>query len=98
MVAAWFLEGADAIQPSRDPLRGGPARQRPLQLLGRNDGRAGGYAGVHQPPDIAILIHCRNRNLMVALVNRHATTAIVTVVVTLIGSLNVFLLYQTFFG
>jgi Mn2+/Fe2+ NRAMP family transporter len=44
------------------------------------------------------LIHCRNRNLMVALVNRHATTAIATVVVTLIGSLNVFLLYQTFFG
>jgi manganese transport protein len=47
---------------------------------------------------LALLIHCRNRNLMGALVNRRATTAIATVVVTLIVSLNVFLLYQTFFG
>jgi manganese transport protein len=36
--------------------------------------------------------------VMGALVNRRATTAIATVVVALIVSLNVFLLYQTFFG
>jgi manganese transport protein len=47
---------------------------------------------------IPLLIHCRNRQVMGALVNRPATTAIATVVVTLIVSLNVFLLYQTFFG
>jgi manganese transport protein len=47
---------------------------------------------------IPLLIHCRNRNLMGALTNHRATTAIATVVVTLIVSLNVFLLYQTFFG
>ncbi len=47
---------------------------------------------------IPLLIHCRNRNLMGALVNRRLTTAIASVVVTLIVSLNVFLLYQTFFG
>ncbi len=35
---------------------------------------------------------------MGALVNHRATTAIATVVVTLIVSLNVFLLYQTFFS
>jgi manganese transport protein len=46
---------------------------------------------------IPLLIHCRNRNVMGALVNRRPTTAIATVVVTLIVSLNVFLLYQTFF-
>ena len=47
---------------------------------------------------IPLLIHCRNRNVMGALVNRRPTTAIATVVVTLIVSLNVFLLYQTFFS
>ena len=47
---------------------------------------------------IPLLIHCRNRQIMGALVNHRATTAIATVVVTLIVSLNVFLLYQTFFG
>jgi len=47
---------------------------------------------------IPLLIHCRNRSVMGALVNRRLTTAIATVVVTLIVSLNVFLLYQTFFG
>ena len=47
---------------------------------------------------IPLLIHCRNRNVMGALVNRRATTVIATVVVTLIVSLNVFLLYQTFFS
>src|ERR687893_150790 len=45
---------------------------------------------------IPLLIHCRNRNVMGALVNRRLTTAVATVVVTLIVSLNVFLLYQTF--
>jgi manganese transport protein len=47
---------------------------------------------------IPLLIHCRNRQVMGALVNRRATTAIATVVVALIVCLNVFLLYQTFFG
>jgi manganese transport protein len=46
---------------------------------------------------IPLLIHCRNRNLMGILTNHHATTAIATVVVTLIVSLNVLLLYETFF-
>jgi hypothetical protein len=35
---------------------------------------------------------------MGALVNRRTTTAVTTVVVTAIVSLNVFLFYQTFFG
>jgi manganese transport protein len=47
---------------------------------------------------IPLLIFCRNRNVMGVLVNRHMTTAVATVVVALIVSLNVFLLYQTFFG
>jgi manganese transport protein len=47
---------------------------------------------------IPLLIHCRNRSIMGALVNRRLTTGIATVVVTLIVSLNVFLLYRTFFG
>jgi manganese transport protein len=47
---------------------------------------------------IPLLIHCRNRQVMGALVNRRLTTVIATVVVTLIVSLNVFLLYQTFFS
>jgi manganese transport protein len=47
---------------------------------------------------IPLLIHCRNRNVMGALVNHRLTTAVATVVVTLIVCLNVFLLYQTFFA
>ena len=47
---------------------------------------------------IPLLIFCRNRNLMGVLVNHRLTTAVATVVVTLIVSLNVFLLYQTFFA
>jgi manganese transport protein len=43
-----------------------------------------------------LLIFCRNRNVMGTLVNHRLTTIIATVVVTLIVSLNVFLLYQTF--
>src|SRR5215207_3551951 len=45
---------------------------------------------------IPLLIFCRNRNVMGTLVNHRLTTTIATVVVTLIVSLNVFLLYQTF--
>jgi manganese transport protein len=41
---------------------------------------------------------CRNRNVMGALVNHRLTTAVATVVVALIVSLNVFLLYRTFFS
>jgi manganese transport protein len=47
---------------------------------------------------IPLLIHCRNRSVMGALINRRLTTGIATVVVALIVSLNVFLLYRTFFG
>src|ERR671921_479651 len=47
---------------------------------------------------IPLLIFCRNRNVMGTLVNHRLTTTIATVVVTLIVSLNVFLLYQTFFS
>jgi manganese transport protein len=47
---------------------------------------------------IPLLIFCRNRNVMGTLVNHKITTAVASVVVTLIVSLNVFLLYQTFFG
>jgi manganese transport protein len=47
---------------------------------------------------IPLLIFCRNRNVMGALVNHRLITAVATVVVNLIVSLNVFLLYQTFFA
>jgi manganese transport protein len=47
---------------------------------------------------IPLLIFCRNRGLMGGLVNYRLTTAVATVVVALIVSLNVFLLYQTFFS
>jgi manganese transport protein len=47
---------------------------------------------------VPLLIFCRNRNVMGTLVNRKITTAVASVVVALIVSLNVFLLYQTFFG
>jgi manganese transport protein len=47
---------------------------------------------------IPLLIFCRNRDVMGALVNHRLTTVVATVVVTLIVSLNVFLLYQIFFA
>jgi manganese transport protein len=47
---------------------------------------------------IPLLIFCRNRDIMGVLVNRRLTTAVATVVVTLIVCLNVFLLYRTFFA
>ena len=47
---------------------------------------------------IPLLMFCRNRDIMGALVNHRLTTAVAMVVVALIVSLNVFLLYQTFFG
>jgi manganese transport protein len=47
---------------------------------------------------IPLLVFCRDRGLMGTLVNHRLTTAVASVVVTLIVSLNVFLLYQTFFG
>lgn len=47
---------------------------------------------------IPLLIFCRNRGLMGGLVNYRLTTAVATVVVGLIVTLNIFLLYQTFFG
>jgi manganese transport protein len=47
---------------------------------------------------IPLLIFCRNRNVMGVLVNHRLTTAVATVVVALIVSLNVFLLYRTFFA
>src|SRR5215207_4607742 len=47
---------------------------------------------------IPLLLFCRNRNLMGVLVNHRLTTAVATVVVMLIVSLNVFLLFRTFFA
>ena len=47
---------------------------------------------------IPLLIFCRNRRVMGALVNHRITTVVASVVVALIVSLNVFLLYQTFLG
>jgi len=47
---------------------------------------------------VPLLIFCRNRGLMGGLVNHRLTTAVATVVVALIVSLNVFLIYQTFFA
>jgi manganese transport protein len=47
---------------------------------------------------IPLLIFCRTRNVMGTLVNHRLTTAVASVVVALIVSLNVFLLYQTFLG
>jgi manganese transport protein len=47
---------------------------------------------------VPLLIFCRNRNVMGTLVNHKITTAVASVVVALIVSLNVFLLYQTFLG
>ena len=47
---------------------------------------------------IPLLMFCRNRSVMGVLVNHRTTTALASVVVMLIVSLNVFLLYQTFFG
>jgi len=45
---------------------------------------------------VPLLLFCRNRGLMGELVNRRITTALATVVVTAIISLNVFLLAQLF--
>ncbi len=47
---------------------------------------------------IPFLLFCRNRGVMGALTNHRLTTAVAMVVVALIVTLNVFLLYQTFFG
>jgi manganese transport protein len=47
---------------------------------------------------IPLLMFCRNRDVMGTLVNHRLTTTVAAVVVVLIVSLNVFLLYQTFFG
>jgi manganese transport protein len=47
---------------------------------------------------IPLLMFSRNRDLMGNLVNWRITTAVATVVVALIVSLNMFLLYQTFLG
>lgn len=47
---------------------------------------------------IPLLLFCRNRSLMGNLVNRPLTTAVATVVIVVIVSLNLFLLQQTFFA
>jgi manganese transport protein len=47
---------------------------------------------------IPLLIFCRNRNVMGVLVNHRLTTAVATVVITLIVSLNVLLLYRKSFA
>ena len=47
---------------------------------------------------VPLVLFTRRRDLMGDLVNHRVTTALATVVVTLIIGLNAFLLYQTFFG
>jgi manganese transport protein len=47
---------------------------------------------------VPLVIFCRNRSLMGALVNRRSTTAVATVVASVIIALNLFLLEQTLFG
>ncbi|MCW2949486.1 MAG: Manganese transport protein MntH [Thermoleophilia bacterium] len=47
---------------------------------------------------IPLLMFCRNRELMGSLVNRRLTTATAVVVVAIIVSLNIYLLYGTFFS
>jgi Mn2+/Fe2+ NRAMP family transporter len=47
---------------------------------------------------VPLLIFCRNRDVMGTLVNHRLTTTVATVVVFLIVSLDVFLLYQSFFS
>ena len=47
---------------------------------------------------VPLVMFTRRRDLMGDLVNHKITTAVATAVVTLIIGLNLFLLYQTFFG
>jgi manganese transport protein len=47
---------------------------------------------------VPLVLFTRRRDLMGDLVNRPVTTAVAALVAGLIISLNVFLLYQTFFG
>ena len=47
---------------------------------------------------IPLILFTRRRDLMGVLVNKRITTAMVTVVAALIIALNLFLLYQIFFG
>jgi manganese transport protein len=47
---------------------------------------------------VPLLLFCRDRKLMASLVNRPSTTAVATVVVAVIVSLNVFLLYRILSG
>jgi manganese transport protein len=47
---------------------------------------------------VPMILLTRRADVMGALVNRRLTTAVASVVAALIISLNVFLLYETFFG
>jgi len=47
---------------------------------------------------VPLILFCRNRDLMGSLVNRRATTFLAVIVASVIISLNLFLLEQTFFG
>jgi manganese transport protein len=47
---------------------------------------------------VPLLLFCRNGALMGTLVNRRVTTVVAAVVATIIISLNLFLLEQTFVG
>ena len=47
---------------------------------------------------VPLVMFTSRRDLMGDLVNRKLTTAVATIITGLIISLNVFLLYQTFFG
>jgi manganese transport protein len=47
---------------------------------------------------VPLILFCRNRDLMGGLVNRRPTTALAVIVSSVIITLNLFLLEQTFFG
>ena len=47
---------------------------------------------------VPMVLLTRRRDIMGALVNRPLTTAVASVVAAMIIALNVFLLYETFFG
>jgi manganese transport protein len=47
---------------------------------------------------IPLILFTRRRDVMGVLVNRRATTVLAGIVATLIVALNLYLLYQTFFG
>ena len=50
------------------------------------------------PSDVPLILFTRRKDVMGELVNHRLTTVLAGVVAGLIIALNIFLLYQTFFG